>query len=329
VTGEAPPQVLVYRTLGLGDFLTAVPALRAVRRAFPTYVVVLAVPAAFGPLAALTGAVDQVVATDELAVPNWPWPRPEVAVNLHGRGPASHLALQALAPRRLVAFARPDLGIGGPPWKADEHEVTRWCRLVTSAGMPGAEDDLDLQRPAAPSPRRGAVVVHPGAADPARRWPAQRFAAVAAALHHDHDVVVTGMSSERALAAQVARGAGLPDEAVLAGKLDLAQLAGLVAEARLVVCGDTGVAHLATAYRTPSVLLFGPMSPALWGPPAPRPQHRVLWHPDLASAPRPDHGPHPALLAITVAEVLAACVEGLGGVRADGAAAAGPDARRW
>jgi ADP-heptose:LPS heptosyltransferase len=69
-----------------------------------------------------------------------------------------------------------------------------------------------------------------------------------------------------------------------------------------VVCGDTGVAHLATAYRTPSVLLFGPMSPALWGPPLARPQHRVLWHGHLAG--RGEDGPHPALLDIDVAEVL-------------------------
>jgi ADP-heptose:LPS heptosyltransferase len=44
-----------------------------------------------------------------------------------------------------------------------------------------------------------------------------------------------------------------------------------------VICGDTGVAHLATAYGTPSVVLFGPMPPALWGPPPERRQHLVLW----------------------------------------------------
>ena len=50
----------------------------------------------------------------------------------------------------------------------------------------------------------------------------------------------------------------------------------LVAGCGRVVCGDTGVAHLATALRTPSVVLFGPTSPAEWGPP-PSPLHRVLW----------------------------------------------------
>ena len=71
-----------------------------------------------------------------------------------------------------------------------------------------------------------------------------------------------------------------------------------------MVCGDTGVAHLATAYGVPSVLLFGAMSPALWGPPPTRPQHRVLWHREHAAAPSPADAPHPALLAISVQEVL-------------------------
>src|SRR5690606_25199260 len=74
-----------------------------------------------------------------------------------------------------------------------------------------------------------------------------------------------------------------------------------VARAELLICGDTGVAHLATALRTPSVLLFGPTSPAHWGPPAARTWHRVLW-----KGARGD--PHasridPGLARITVGEV--------------------------
>jgi ADP-heptose:LPS heptosyltransferase len=62
----------------------------------------------------------------------------------------------------------------------------------------------------------------------------------------------------------------------LAGNLDLGGLAALVASARLVVSGDTGIAHLASAYATPSVVLFGPTSPARWGPPAKAPS-TVIW----------------------------------------------------
>ncbi len=300
-------RILVYRAIGLGDFLTAVPALRAVARAFPTAEVCLAAPAPLAPLATLTGAVRTFLPTGELAPPPWSGEPPAVAVNLHGRGPQSHRLLQALAPRRLIAFAHPDVGVLGPPWRPDEHEVARWCRLLEESGIPAAPGELDMAVPAAPPPVRAATVVHPGAAAPGRRWPVDRFAAVAAQLAEEgHSVVVTGVPSEVSAARSVAVRAGLLDDRVLAGRLDLGDMAALVADARLVVCGDTGVAHLATAYRTPSVLLFGPMPPAMWGPPAGRREHRVIWHGEVAGRPARTGYPDPALLAITVEEVLAA-----------------------
>jgi ADP-heptose:LPS heptosyltransferase len=144
--------------------------------------------------------------------------------------------------------------------------------------------------------------VHAGAAFPARRWPADRFAAVARTeLERGKTVLYTGTASERGVAAEVARLAG--GGMVLAGETDLADLAALVAVAGRTVTGDTGVAHLATALRTPSVVLFGPVSPAHWGPPKDR-RHRVLWagHVGDPHAPQPDTG----LLAIRVEDVLAA-----------------------
>jgi ADP-heptose:LPS heptosyltransferase len=90
-------------------------------------------------------------------------------------------------------------------------------------------------------------------------------------------VVITGGPDEVGLARLVAARAGLPTSAVLAGTTDVLDLARLVQAAGRVVCGDTGVAHLATALRTPSVVLFGPTAPERWGPPANRAWHRVLW----------------------------------------------------
>ncbi|HEX7275737.1 MAG TPA: glycosyltransferase family 9 protein, partial [Acidimicrobiales bacterium] len=67
-----------------------------------------------------------------------------------------------------------------------------------------------------------------------------------------------------------------------------------------VVSGNTGAAHLATALRRPSVVLFGARHvPTRWGPPPDRPWHRVLWH-------DPEAGGPAGITAITVPEVLAA-----------------------
>jgi ADP-heptose:LPS heptosyltransferase len=98
--------------------------------------------------------------------------------------------------------------------------------------------------------------------------------------------------------------AELPEGSVYAGCTGLLELAALVAAAGRVLCGDTGVAHLATALGTPSVVLFGPVSPARWGPPPERKQHRALW----AGSTGDPHGasPDPGLLRIGVPDVLRA-----------------------
>jgi ADP-heptose:LPS heptosyltransferase len=300
--------VLVLRALGLGDLLTGVPALRALRRACPDAEISLAVPSSLDPLVRLAGVADAVLDTAGPATPPWSGSPPDLAVDLHGRGPESHRALQRLAPRRLVGFACAEVGHDGPVWLAGEQERARWCRLVAEElGVPADPDDVLIERPTAPSPAPGAVVLHPGAAAPSRRWPVDRFAAVARRLTDDGcHVVLTGTSSERPLADEVAGLAGLGADAVLAGETDLAGLAALVAGARLVVCGDTGTAHLASAYAVPSVVLFGPVPPAEWGPPASGP-HTVLWS-GRAEGRGDPHGEvlDPSLAEITVDEVVRA-----------------------
>ena len=299
-------RVVVLRALGLGDLLTAVPALRGVRRAFPDAHVALAAPAGIRALALLTGAVDDVVDTAPLAPLAPRLHGADVAVNLHGRGPQSTALLTDSAPRRLVSYGLPD----GPQWDAEEHEVVRWCRLLAESGIPADPGDLLLDPPDAEPPVRGALVVHPGAAQESRRWPVERWAAVARALAGaGHDVRLTGGPDEVERAHAVARAAGLPDDAVLAGRTDLLGLCALVAAARLVVSVDTGVAHVATAFGTPSVVLFGPSAPSLWGPPADRPQHRVLW----AGRTGDNFAPviDPGLLELTVDDVVAAAREQL------------------
>lgn len=309
-------EVLVLRALGIGDLLVAVPALRGLRRAFSGDHLVLAAPAALTELAALTGAVDEVLPTPGLGTLRWARPAPRVAVNLHGSGPESIADLRATAPRQLITYRHEDVpDVDGPQWPDDVHEVDRWCALLATHGIETDRDDLALARPAAPSPAPGAVVVHPGAAFPTRRWPADRFAEVARFFAADGGpVVITGSAAERDLARSVAAMAGLGEDTVLAGRTGLAELAALVAYAALVVCGDTGMGHLATAYGTPSVVLFGPTPPARWGPPPNRGQHRPLWTGRVGDPFGTD--PHPGLLELSVADVLdAAPVAKLGASR--------------
>jgi ADP-heptose:LPS heptosyltransferase len=292
------PRVVVLRALGLGDFLTTVPALRALAAAFPEHERVLLAPGWLEPLAALLGGAAWRIAGCEgrAAVPA-ALPAEargaDLAVNLHGRGPESHRALLAAGPRRLVAFACPAAGVAGgaPEWRPQEHEVARWCRLLCESGIAADPAALDLDPPARTA-RHGATVLHPGAAAPARRWPVERWAAVARAeLAAGREVVVSAGPGEGTAALAVAAAAGLGADRVRAGG-GLGDLARLVAGAGRVACADTGVAHLATALRVPSVVLFGPTPPAEWGPPPDRAEHRVLWAGRRGdpNGPRPDPG---------------------------------------
>ena len=306
------PLLVALRPLGLGDLLTAVPALRALRAAFPEYRVALAAPSTLAPLAYLSDAVDDVVDTLPLRRINARLERADVVVNLHGKGPESHRLLLASRPRRLLAFANAEVPESSrmPAWQPDEHEVERWCRLLSESGITADPRDLKLKRPSRPAPAhaRKATVVHPGAASAARRWPPERYAAVARAeLRRGRRVVVTGGPGEVGVARAVAVAGGLDGSAVLAGRTDLLELAAVVAAAGRLICGDTGVAHLATAFRTPSVVLFGPTAPALWGPPPDSPSHRPLWRGTTGDP----HGgsPDPGLLRIEVEHVLEALAD--------------------
>lgn len=331
---EQQPTLVVLRALGIGDLLTAVPALRGLADAFPRHRRLLAAPVALAPLVRLIdrGALDHgrargkapagvpdlrepvvhgLVDTLELG----PLPADAhgaaIAVNLHGRGPQSHRRLLETGPEELVAFHHPDVpeSAGGPPWIEQEHEVARWCRLLSESGIDADRSRLEIAPPTGMPPVPcGATVIHPGAASAARRWPGERWAEVARhELTGGRSVLLTGGPKEVGLAQAVAEAAGLPREAVLAGRTDLAELARVVASAACVASGDTGIAHLATALRKPSVLLFGPTRPSEWGPPPGRSWQRVLWSGTTGDP----HGRRtdPGLLAIDPGAVIRALDE--------------------
>lgn len=258
--------LLALRAAGVGDLLTAVPALRAAA-ALGSDGVTLAAPHWLHPLAPLLPGVSDVVdvqgLTPQTALSG------KVVFNLHGRGPQSHRALLAEGPRDLVAFRCPSVWEFGPPWftaDRDEPERQRFARLLEWVGVSCDPDDVGIKRPAHPPAVGSAVVLHVGGTDARRRWPAESFAALARRLHPDN-LVITGGPGDLVTANRTARLAGLDPAHVLAGRLTLDDFAAVIADARLVVSGDTGGAHLAHAFGTPSVVIFGPSSPGQWGPP--------------------------------------------------------------
>lgn len=291
--------ILALRALGLGDLLTAVPAIRALQRIGAP--LTLAVPRSLHEIVAWAGLAERTVdVASAVDAPPRPLAAPgpvQLAVNLHGQGPQSTDVLRRLGPDQLWAYDTP----GAPAWDPGEHEVRRWCRLVEHHGCRTDPADLFL------APDSGAgdgVLLHPGANGPLRRWPADRFAVVARALAlRGERVTVTAGRGEEGLAATVVAAADHKAVTMVDG-LSLVGLAEQVGRSALVISSDTGVAHLATALCRPSVVVFGPVPPSRWGPP-PLPRHRALWRPttDSDASITPD-GPHPSLLRVSVADVL-------------------------
>jgi ADP-heptose:LPS heptosyltransferase len=301
--GAPQPRLLIFRALGLGDFLTGVPAYRALARAFPNHRRVLAAPRVLETLARMCGTIDEVVDARPFDILPPSVAGCDVAVNLHGSGPQSHVLLQRTGPRRLLAFANRAAGVGGPVWHDGEHEIVRWCRMLQAFGIPADPTEFEIRKPAYYGDFAGATVLHAGAKSESRRWPVANWIELARRLvRAGHRVVLTGDEAEFRRCRTIAKGAGLPPQSVLAGRTGLEELVALIGAARLLVCGDTGVAHVASALRTPSVLLFGPTAPSRWGPPL-RSFHRVIWHGTTGDALAP--AVDPGLASIDVDEVVA------------------------
>ncbi|MGH7323313.1 MAG: lipopolysaccharide heptosyltransferase I [Candidatus Rokuibacteriota bacterium] len=148
------------------------------------------------------------------------------------------------------------LGIGAPVLDfrlpVDQKAETRMDDVLAASGL---------------KPRDRLVVVNPGAGRPGKRWPVDRFRAVAHRLAREgeaHVLVVWGPGEESAARA-IADG-GDRSRVVLAPRTDLFELIAVLRRASLLVAADTGPLHLAAAGGTPCLGIYGPTSPARNGP---------------------------------------------------------------
>lgn len=163
------------------------------------------------------------------------------------------------------------------------------------AGMSGAEPDLRATPPGLrfePSPEEEAeaeglwqtldlgesgpvAAIHPGAGAPIKLWPEAGWVVVGRALaERGLALLVTGSPGEAETAARIA--AGIPGARSLAGRTGFGALGALFRRCRLVAGADNGALHMAAAVDVPSVALFGPSDPAVYGPWGDELRHRVV-----------------------------------------------------
>ena len=306
-------RIAVVRALQLGDFLVAVPALRALRHAYWTaHIALVALPWTRALLERFSRYIDELV-----EYPGAPADY-DLVIQMHGDGSQSNAVALGLGGKRTAGFYRRGNPCPDPEtfleWDDRENEVLRCLRLVERVGAPRGTPELEFPLLEDDIAEWSAlrlshyVCVHAGSQLPSRRWLPERFAAVADSLAARGDqVVLTGSAGEAALVQKVERAMRAP-ALNLAGKTSIGGLAALVARARLVLCNDTSISHIAAAMRTPSVVVACGSDPNRWAP-LDRERHRVLYH-DIACRPCM-HAQcpigHPCALEVKTATVLQAC----------------------
>lgn len=288
--------VLVLRHHGLGDLMTAQPALRALRQAYSNHRLVTTCPSWLSDLAARLECADDIIHDrrheSTIGPTNHQAADPEIlarASALQGRvdrivslrtpGPELPPLIAALTPRYVLSYRHPLLPQTSTAPELDFADPiqTRWARLLSQWNIRPNPEDLFLRAPVPLDP--GApVILHTGAGSPARLWPEDRWAEVARWLAAaGWRISLTGTERERARISAIAKLADLGEQSIMAGETTACELLNRVAGAACVVSVDSGVAHLATAMRTRAVTLFGPVSPACWGPPEHCTEHITLW----------------------------------------------------
>lgn len=290
-------RIVVLRANGVGDFIFALPALAALRARFPhAQVTVLGKRWHREFLSGRSRLIDEVVALPPIAGISAPEgiavdqaevdacvealraKRFDLAFQLHGGGGNSNPFVARLGARHSFGACAPEaLPLDHVvPYERWQNERLRLLEIVALAGATTSQ--LEPVLPVLGSDRRELAervvlpdgplaVLSPGATDPRRRWPVERFAAVGDALAEAGAVVaVQGDESERELTAGVVAAMRHPATNV-GGLLSLGGLAALLARAQLLVANDSGPLHLAQAVGTATVGIYWMVNLYASGPP--------------------------------------------------------------
>ena len=199
------------------------------------------------------------------------------------------LALAALPCRILVYHKARDRTV---------HAVVNHLETLDPLGISPSEVDPRLEFDPGPEGKRFAaellwhtgrpgtrvVALNPGASHPVNRWNTDNFAALARrlVLELQAEVILIGGGVEIDLSRMIAEQCGVK-MLDLTGKTDVLGLGGVLQECSVLVSGDTGPMHMATAVGTPVVALFGAADPARTGPVGPG--HRVIQAQGVACVP--------------------------------------------
>lgn len=294
-------RILIVRLSALGDIVHALPVLAALGRSYPAAAIDWLVEENYAPILSLAeglhrriivrarastvtagtvsfgGVLGYLRAAAFLRAQRY-----DAALDLQGLIKSAVWA-RASGARRVIGFDRSYLREPQAAALYSEtvvpqdapHVMQKNLSILRALHVDGGPLELPLRRTGSAEiskaiesagGRGGYIVLNPGAAWPNKRWPPERFGALAAALRDRTGLrsLVTWGPAERALAESVSqKSAGA---ATTAPSTTVVDLAALLRDAALVVSGDTGPLHIAAAMAAPLLGLYGPTWPERNGP---------------------------------------------------------------
>lgn len=289
-------KIAVFRALQLGDMLCAIPAMRALRNAYPNAeITLLGIPWAkwlverfdnyFDRFIHFPGfpglpeqAFDPVVFADFLlSVQKEAF---DLVLQMQGNGSVVNSMIGLFGAKYTAGFYieghyTPDNNLF-IPYPDRGSEIDRHITLMESLGIPSLGNELefplnatDLQQLdylALPVEKGRYVCIHPGSRGAWRQWPTEHFAALGDFCYEQgYQVVVTGTLDEANITSQVIRQMGYKAIDVT-GKTSIGAVAALINDSALLISNCTGVSHIAAALKTPSVVISMDGEPERWGP---------------------------------------------------------------
>jgi len=285
----------VFRALQLGDLLCVIPAMRALRRAFPrAEITLLGLPWARGFVERFCGYFDRFVhfpgcpglpeqgydaGALERFIVSMREERFDLLLQMQGNGTIVNRLLSEFGARRLAGFHNAESRMDPAffvEYPEGIHEIRRHLRLMGHLGIAADGEELEfpiceadeaeiaaLKLPVVPGRY---VCIHPGSRGAWRQWPPAHFAQLGnICAEKGLAVVVTGTAAEAAITRVVRDVAACP-VVDCTGRTSLGAMGVLLRDAALLIANCTGVSHMAAALRTPSLIISMDGEPYRWGP---------------------------------------------------------------
>ncbi len=287
-------KILVLQLKRIGDLILTTPALAALRENLPDAHITLVVEDATRELLSGIGSVDEALVFERAGHNGAVWRKLifshyDVCLDFTGNDRSVFFSVLSKASCR-AAFESVQKSRARALFYnrfiessvRENHTVDHYLHLLRAVGIESAAAPVQLQLPEWAEKKAGQLLgeagvqgnfamIHPGSARPEKYWKPERWAAVIDSLKSNHSLpcIITGSKDpfEKEHIAAITRISPCAD---LSGRLDLLTLAALAKQTRLLLSVDSAAMHLAAAFETPQVALFGPTNPFHWRPRHPR-----------------------------------------------------------